>query len=135
MIALETMLDLMDLYQDHRMNSLIGQEYPLERFIEVRIELNREAGESRMPRFTEYSEVATETPKDGKQTNGVNGTNGTSSKSSTISPQSPGSMASVGARGKEGTVRFMLDPARARDEKAQVKEFFGPPREIEEYVY
>lgn len=129
------MLDLLDLYTDQRANTLIGQEYPLEKFIGIRIELNREAKESRMPRYTEDHEIPAQTPKDGQTANGVNGTNGTSSKSSTISPQSPGSMASVGARGKEGTVRFMLDPVRARDEKAQVKEFFGPPREVEEYVY
>ena len=39
--------------------------------------------------------------------------------------QSPQSVNGAGKPGlKEGTVRFMLDPQRARDEKEAVKEFF-----------
>lgn len=51
----------------------------------------------------------------------------------------PGSMAptsvngasrpKVGERGREGTVRFMLDPERERDEKGVVEEFFKTDEE------
>ena len=127
----ETMHDVLDLYTHHQRATLIGPEYPLDKFIAVRIELNREATESRIPRYTEWHDE----PQDAKSDTNGKATNGTSNSSTTISPQSPGSRASVGERGKEGTVRFMLDPSRARDEKTQVKEFFEPRKEIEEYEY
>jgi CTD kinase subunit beta len=37
----------------------------------------------------------------------------------------------VGERGRDGTVRFMLNPDRAKDEKSVVSEYFKV--EIEEY--
>lgn len=125
------MTDALDLYTHHRSQTLIGQDYTLDKFIAVRIELNREASESRIPRYTEWHDK----PEDEKQEKNGKAANGTSSSNSTISPQSPGSRATVGERGREGTVRFMLDPTRARDEKTQVKEYFEPPKEVEEYVY
>lgn len=125
------MSDVLDLYTHHRLATLIGPEYPLDKFIAVRIELNREATESRIPRYTEWHD----SPPDDKPATNGQATNGTSNSSATISPQSPGTRSTVGERGREGTVRFMLDPTRARDEKTQVKEYFEPPKEVEEYVY
>lgn len=120
----ETLVDVLDLYTHHRMSTLVGPEYPLEAFIDIRIGLNRESSDNKYPRYTEWIEA-----NDIKST-----TNGNSNGH--ISPQSP-SRGTVGERGKDGTIRFMLDPARARDEKSCVKEFFEPPREVEEteYVY
>ncbi|MCJ1418265.1 hypothetical protein MMC32_004612 [Xylographa parallela] len=138
----ETLLDLLDLYTHHRTQTTVGQEYPIETFIAIRITLNQEAAANDYPRYT--NSVKKRSLTNGTKT--ANGTKDTRSAKSPLSPQdtlvSDGKSsvtlsleAAAGARVraglKEGTVRFMLDPERARDEKMIVAEYF----KIEEEEY
>lgn len=139
------MADLLDLYNGHRMATSVGPMYPLDTFIRVRITLNHEKTSKSLPRYTLWdSEDATRSavtsPADPERRN-ANGsaltykTNGSIITPTSISPQSPAPGAgTVGERGKDGTVRFMLDPVRAQQERDIVRDYFKP-KEIEEYVY
>lgn len=141
----ETLLDLLDLYTHHKASTAVGQSHVLEDFISVRIILNQEASAEKYPRHAHNIENKT-------VTNGVKAVNGSSSTkeardsrslSSPIddslrdlrSPQSSLFINGHNSHGKpglrEGTVRFMLDPERARDEKQAVAEFF----KVEEEEY
>ena len=145
LIITETLLDLLDLYTHHRASTVVGQDHVLDTFISIRITLNQEASANKYPRHTQ-------TAKKKLLTNGVKATNGTrdskeaaskDASRSLTSPRddlskglrSPQSAASINGANKpglrDGTVRFMLDPERARDEKLAVAEFFRV--EEEEY--
>ena len=120
----------------------MGPEHALEQFISIRITLNQEASAHNFPRFTV-------TPLKKVKVNGSKATNGATDhkdKKSIISPRddpiknirSPQEMVPINStpsNGKpglrDGTVRFMLDPERVRDEKLAVAEFFK--EEEEEY--
>ena len=134
----ETLLDLLDLYTHHRASTIVGQDHALETFISVRIALNQEASANNYPRYFQSS-------KHNSITNGAKAANGVSD-SKAKKPVTPitsprdGSLrdfTSPTANGgskpglKEGTVRFMLNPQRARDEKNAVAEFF----KVEEEEY
>ncbi len=144
-ISTETLLDLLDLYTHHRPSTIVGQDHVLGTFIGIRIALNQEASANKHPRHTQ-------TLKKKPLSNGVKAvsTNGTrdhkeGASKSIVSPRdeiskelrSPqsapsanGAMKQPGLR--EGTVRFMLDPERARDEKQTVAEFFRVEEEENE---
>lgn len=66
-----------------------------------------------------------------KARNGVDTTSpNTPATPGTISPSQPDANA-IGVRGQNGTVRFMLDAARARDERAEVEKYY----KVEEEEY
>ncbi|MCJ1319100.1 RNA polymerase II C-terminal domain kinase beta subunit [Xylographa vitiligo] len=140
--VMETLLDLLDLYTHHRTLTTVGQEYPIETFIAIRITLNQEASTNEYPRYTNSVKKRSFT----NGTKPANGTKDTRSAKSPLSPQdtlvsdgkssvtlSPEAAAGAKVRAglKEGTVRFMLDPERARDEKKIVAEYF----KVEEEEY
>ncbi|KAK8207035.1 cyclin [Phyllosticta capitalensis] len=156
--VMETMLDLLDLYTHHRVSSLIGPNYPLDTYINVRIMLNQEASAKHLPRFTPAPSPSpkpannsdkNDSGSKSAKTNATNGanknaasTNGASTPSSTAAttdnraesvPPVSAAIAGVGIgqRGLGGTVRFMLDAGRARDEQRTVESYFKD--EEEEY--
>lgn len=143
-VTSETLLDLLDLYTHHRAATIVGQEHPLDKFISIRITLNQEAIAAEYPRYTVWTDPPTSDPKKTPTTPAAPAapvlptTNGKILTPKSISPRSPATpfsgTLSVGERGKDGTVRFMLDSSRARDEKKIVDEFFRT-HEVEEYVY
>ena len=135
---LETLLDLLDLYTHHRASTIVGQDHALETFISIRIDLNQEASANKYPRyFQSHAKKSI--------TNGTKAANGTvdSKAKKPVTPitspreESLRDITSPTANGgskpglKEGTVRFMLNPQRARDEKNAVAEFF----KVEEEEY
>ncbi|RMZ71921.1 cytochrome p450 61 [Pyrenophora seminiperda CCB06] len=135
--VMETLLDLLDLYTHHRSVTSVGPLYTLEHFINIRIGLNQEASAANIPRYSQYG---FETALNGDSiTNGAKPRNGidptsplTPTTPLTLSPgmdQPPKS--AIGIRGQNGTVRFMLDAARAHDERAAVEKFHKA--EEEEY--
>ncbi|KAJ4353507.1 RNA polymerase II C-terminal domain kinase beta subunit [Didymosphaeria variabile] len=77
---METLLDLLDLYTHHRVNTALGPYYSLETFINIRITLNDEASAANIPRYATYASEAT--ASDTKATNGTKARNG-------IGPTSP----------------------------------------------
>jgi CTD kinase subunit beta len=137
-------LDLLELYTHHRSNTVLGPRFPLEAFLTIRIPLNREAEDNQLPRFTNWQRDTTASPKpngakaakhanhkgklENREKNGL--------KDTPANPLTPTSatgekMLTGGDRGREGTVRFMLDPERAKSEKTIVSEFFRV--EMEEF--
>ena len=137
----ETLLDLLDLYTHHRASTLVGQDYSLETFINIRITLNQEASAQKYPRYTETA-TKKHLSNGAKPTNGVSKTKKIqpnprdesvidpslhSLVPSTATGMTPQSKPGV----REGTIRFMLDPERARNEKVAVAEFF----KVEEEEY
>ncbi|KAI9696786.1 MAG: RNA polymerase II C-terminal domain kinase beta subunit [Candelina mexicana] len=137
--VMETLFDILDLYTHHRGSTIIGQDHPIESFIAIRIALN---GESSAHGYSRYTEEI----KKKHTTNGVKATNGIKptkenhdtreGKAKSASPilepvSATGARGRVGERGRDGTVRFMLDPERARLEKDLVEPFF----KVEEEEY
>ncbi|KAF2467301.1 cyclin-like protein [Lindgomyces ingoldianus] len=135
--VMETLLDLLDLYTHHRPSTSIGPLYALETFINIRITLNQEAKSANLPRYTGTSS----SPKSplANATNGTRPRNGIAPTSpptpltpGTISPGQPTAPTSaIGVRGQSGTVRFMLDAARAKNERIEVEKYHKV--EVEEY--
>lgn len=148
---LETLLDLLDLYTNHRANTAVGPEFPLEAFLTIRIPLNQEAESKNLPRYTFWKEKEKDTTKEsdlfsngskhhhhknrtpkGKEKDGAD----RDKEPRPANPLTPisanGEKPSLNERGRDGTVRFMLDPDRAEAEKRVVSEYFR--EEVEEYV-
>jgi CTD kinase subunit beta len=128
--VMETLLDLLDLFTHHRSATSVGSLYTLEHFINIRIGLNQEASAANIPRYSQY---ASESASDSKPRNGIDPT-------SPLTPATPGTLSpgtdqalksAIGIRGQNGTVRFMLDAARAHDERTEVDKF----HKVEEEEY
>ncbi|KAI4910261.1 hypothetical protein J4E90_007694 [Alternaria incomplexa] len=135
--VMETLLDMLDLYTHHRSATSVGPSYTLEHFINIRIGLNQEASAAHIPRYSQYkSEQAADaegTANGAKPRNGIDPTSPlTPATPVALSPgadQAPKS--AIGIRGQNGTVRFMLDAARAHGERAEVEKF----HKVEEEEY
>ncbi|KKA20483.1 Cyclin [Rasamsonia emersonii CBS 393.64] len=149
--VMETLLDLLDLYTNHRTNTAVGPEFPLEAFLTIRIPLNQEAESKNLPRYTFWKEKEKEKEKDNLFSNGSKHHHHHHHKNPTpkgkekdggdrdtrpANPLTPisanGEKPNLNERGRDGTVRFMLDPDRAEAEKRVVSEYFR--EEVEEYV-
>jgi CTD kinase subunit beta len=135
--VMETLLDLLDLYTHHRATTSVGPLYTLEAFINIRIGLNQEATAANITRYTLYASDAAADMQ--HTTNGLKPRNG-AGPTSPLTPATPGTVSpsvaqpptsAIGIRGQNGTVRFMLDAARALDEKNEVDKF----HKIEEEEY
>jgi CTD kinase subunit beta len=142
--VVESILDLLDLYTHFQKSSIVGPLHNIEKFIQIRIEVNKELDQdSSLKRYTEFHEapktnglkaniktpktpITPASPSDAR-TNGKDG-----ASPATLSPRSSGSgRRGIGARGQEGTVRFMLDAEQAKQERETVSEYFKV--EYEEY--
>lgn len=143
---IETLLDLMDLYTHYKSSTVVGQDHALEHFISIRIILNQEASANRYPRYTQNprkqvtngtkaTNGATTKHKGAKDTRSVSSPLDDQPKDLRVLPPSMGPVNGLTSHGKhgvkDGTVRFMLDPERARGEKQAVAEFF----KVEEEEY
>lgn len=139
----ETLLDLLDLYTHHRTTTIIGQDHALETFIAVRIALNQEASTNNYPRHTQSPKKmtlangsktptnGTKTPKDSKDLRSPRDDPRDARSPPLLAPATPSGSTPRKAGVKEGTVRFMLDPERARDEQDAVSQYF----KVEEEEY
>lgn len=135
---IETLLDLLDLYTHHRASTIVGQDHALETFISIRIALNQEASANQYPRHC-HSHKKKSITNGAKAANGIVDSKAKKLVTAITSPrdESLRDITSPTANGgskpglKEGTVRFMLNPQRARDEQNAVAEFF----KVEEEEY
>lgn len=141
--VMETVLDLLDLYTHFQKSTVIGPQYPQETFINLRIKFNQQMINMGLPRYTEY---AGDLIKNGNKSN-VKTPNTPITPASpadakvtakdvyspaTLSPRSAGSgRLGMGARGQDGTIRFMQDASKAKEEKKVVDEYYK--EEFEEY--
>ncbi|EED15036.1 cyclin, putative [Talaromyces stipitatus ATCC 10500] len=151
--VMETLLDLLDLYIHHRSSTVVGPEYPLDAFLAIRIPLNKESEDEGLPRFTHWRDhISTN-----KTTNGTGPKHGKHNKNkgkgkdqrdrdleivAVAAGPPPNPLTPVSAngekpvlsdRGRDGTVRFMLDMERAKAEKKVVSSYFRDTiEEVEE---
>ncbi|GAB7349039.1 hypothetical protein MBLNU459_g8008t1 [Dothideomycetes sp. NU459] len=145
---METLLDLLDLYTHYEKYTIVGPQYAMNGFLETRITLNKEAETAGFERYNHWVHPKKTAPN-GAGSNGAKLSPASPASdprsSNVVSPHSPPAMGSaaangtrirVGERGRDGTVRFMLQEARARDEKAIVAAFFAKDEyeEVEEEV-
>ncbi|KAJ5745240.1 hypothetical protein N7520_010422 [Penicillium odoratum] len=118
--VMETLFDLLELYTHHRSSTSVGPDFPADRFLNVRIPLNQEAGENSIRRFAFWVEP----PYDPRT---LNEGRRKSIEQRPLHPLTP--LAANGERhradrGRDAAVRFMLDPAEAEREKSQVEPYF-----------
>ena len=125
------MLDLLELYTHSRTATSVGADFPTDEFLTIRIPLNQEADQKKLPRFAHWKKGR---PSDGPGARPANG----SKDHKEVAPANPIAPVSVtGERRKKGehshdtTIRFMLNPEQANAEKAVVSEYFKV--EMEEY--
>ncbi|KAJ5653180.1 hypothetical protein N7490_000183 [Penicillium lividum] len=118
--VMETLFDLLELYTHHRSSTSVGPDFPADRFLNVRIPLNQEAGENSIRRFAFLVEPSYDprTLNEGRRK---------SIEQRPLHPLTP--VAANGERhradrGRDAAVRFMLDPAEAEKEKSQVEPYF-----------
>ncbi|KAH8704199.1 putative cyclin [Talaromyces proteolyticus] len=141
--VMETLLDLLDLYIQNRPNTVVGPEFPVEAFLTIRIPLNKEAEDRNLPRFTNWKSSSKDSDPDQNTVNGNGkhgkypgpsnkGNRGKEADSNIANPQNPltptsanGERPGLSDRGRDGTVRFMLDPERADAEKKVVSSYFN----------
>ena len=134
--VVETMLDLLDLYTHFQKSSIVGPSYDIDKFIQLKIQLNQGMSDGgAQGRYTEEHEppktngvkshiitpktpITPASPSDTR----INSKDGVSP--ATLSPRSGSSRRGIGARGQDGTVRFVLDAEKAKQEKEAVNEYF-----------
>lgn len=126
---METMLDSLDLYTHHGTSSILGQKYSLDDFLRVRLQLNKECSEQGIARYTAAPEPAADRPV--RNSTALSVANGHPTPVSP--PQTEAQQVAAANHGtpKEETLRFMLNPQLASDEKQEVQRYFV--EEWEEY--
>ncbi|TQV92692.1 cyclin [Cordyceps javanica] len=125
--VVETMLDLLDLYVQHHKATKLGARFDLARFIDIKIQLNKDLDASCAPRFLFHCQKC-EIDAPAEPLAAAAGAATTTTTTATPSGMSP---ARRSARGQDGTMRFVFDPEAARSEQDAVGLFFK--EEYEEY--
>ncbi|KAE8157519.1 Fructosamine kinase-domain-containing protein [Aspergillus tamarii] len=131
--VMETLFDLLELYTHSRGSTSVGPHFPADRFLTVRIPLNKEAEAQGLPRYTHWVNES----RDLKTANGAkSGKEPALEKAGArLHPLTPvaanGERPRAGEKGRDGAVRFMLDSECADAEKTRVSEYFKV--EMEEY--
>lgn len=125
--VVETMLDLLDLYTQFAKSTKVGGQFPLDKFIDVKIKINKEVeGNLRLSRFQTWCERCQAEEKD------IHPITPGSATSPATTGSYPGSGAvKRGSRGNESAMRFVFDAEQAREETEIVSEYFKD--EFEEY--
>ncbi|KAF2161096.1 hypothetical protein M409DRAFT_69959 [Zasmidium cellare ATCC 36951] len=134
--VMETLLDALDLYTHNTGSTILGTKYSLDDLLRIRLAFNKECSDSSIARHT-----TVQPPPSPDNANGSANTLRVANGHPTpVSPPQPGSQAPSQANGVGtsqpapeggGTLRFMLDPQRATDERTQVNSYYT--EEWEEY--
>ncbi|OJJ72977.1 hypothetical protein ASPBRDRAFT_123456 [Aspergillus brasiliensis CBS 101740] len=126
--VMETLLDLLELYTHNRGHTTVGPHFPADRFLTVRIPLNTEAESQKLPRYTNWVPE----PRESKAANGDKAAKDAATKLHPLTPVAAnGDRPRATEKGRDGAVRFMLDPECADAEKSHVAAYFKV--EMEEY--
>ncbi|KAK5138462.1 hypothetical protein LTR08_000048 [Meristemomyces frigidus] len=128
--VMETLLDALDLYTQHTTASIVGTHYSLDEFLRVRLALNKECSADNIPRYQTRPDRPAATAGTLQVANG---------HPTPVSPPEAGAQSlpqptTTGLPALPeggGTLRFILNPQLAADEKAEVQKFFT--EEWEEY--
>ncbi|KAL4899995.1 hypothetical protein BDW74DRAFT_171081 [Aspergillus multicolor] len=135
--VMETLLDLLELYTHNRGSTSVGPHFPADRFLTVRIPLNKEAEEQRLPRYTNPVDEGkpTRDSRRGPATNGSKSEKDAPATDPLHHPLIPataiGERPKAGEKGRDAAVRFIVDSEYAAAEKARVTQYFKV--EMEEY--
>ncbi|RYP39602.1 hypothetical protein DL767_002150 [Monosporascus sp. MG133] len=108
----ETILDILDLYENHHDMTQFGKQFPLEAFIDLKILVNKELEEKHLSR---YKFQCTECEKNPEPTS--------DSDDPDIAP---------GTGQGEGTVRYIFDTTQAAEELDEVRKYFEDEYEFYE---
>ncbi|RYP70448.1 hypothetical protein DL771_005489 [Monosporascus sp. 5C6A] len=100
----ETILDILDLYENHHDMTQFGKQFPLETFIDLKILVNKELEEKHLPR---YKFQCAECEKNPEPTS--------DSDDPDIAPSGTGQ--------GEGTVRYVFDTTQAAEELNEVRKY------------
>ncbi|RYO85382.1 hypothetical protein DL766_000455 [Monosporascus sp. MC13-8B] len=109
----ETILDILDLYENHHDMTQFGKQFPLETFIDLKILVNKELEEKHLPR---YKFRCAECEKNPEPTS--------DSDDPDIAPSGTGQ--------GDGTVRYVFDTAQADEELDEVRKHFEDDYEFYE---
>ena len=140
--VMETVVDLLDLYTHFQKSSIVGTQYPLDTFIQLRIKLNQEMDAAGISRYSEMLEPAKNGIKSNVKTPKTPITPASPAETrinnrdvnspATLSPRSSSSgRRGITMRGQDSTIRFMQDAAKVKQEREIVSEYFK--MEEEEY--
>ncbi|WEW61770.1 RNA polymerase II C-terminal domain kinase beta subunit [Emydomyces testavorans] len=141
--VMETILDVLELYTHHRNSTSVGPDFSIDTLLNIRIPLNQEADSKKLPRYAYFN-------KRKPDTNGVRAPNGSkrdreknnrnvagpaAKETPPINPLAPTAAHDpaqrANERGRETTIRFMLNPEQAKAERSTVEQYFKV--EMEEY--
>ncbi|CAK7220150.1 RNA polymerase II C-terminal domain kinase beta subunit [Sporothrix curviconia] len=129
--VVETLLDLLDLYTQFAKSTQVGARFPLDAFINIKIQINQEvADDPGLHRTASYCEMCAPDEDD------VHGSGILLTPGSATSPATTGSL--LGGTGTGGilpptrpnpmkkgeTMRFLFDAEMLRQEKTEVAEYF-----------
>jgi CTD kinase subunit beta len=126
------LLDLLELYTHYQKLTVAGPEFPVDAFLNVRLPLNDEINGNLLPRYTPYVDPMPKLSRNGSaRTNGANTKHNEQTSPKDASPKDRdgnivngnGIKPRVGERGRDGTVRFMLNPDREQEEKKVVESY------------
>ncbi|RYP01601.1 hypothetical protein DL764_006167 [Monosporascus ibericus] len=109
----ETILDILDLYENHHDMTQFGKQFPLEAFIDLKILVNKELEGKHLPR---YKFQCAECEKHPEPTS--------DSDEPDIAPSGTGQ--------GEGTVRYIFDTTQAAEELDEVRKYFEDEYEFYE---
>ncbi|KAL3477949.1 Fructosamine kinase-domain-containing protein [Aspergillus californicus] len=132
--VMETLFDLLELYTHNRGSTSVGPHFPADRFLTVRIPLNKEAEEQRLPRYTHWEEGKASRKPRAAMTNGSAKTEQgpTAGVHHPLIPATAlGERPKQGEKGRDAAVRFIVDSEYALAEKDRVAQYFKI--EMEEY--
>ena len=120
---METLLDALDMYTQHTSNTILGTSYTLEKWLSIRLAYNKECNESGIARYTTAAHWRT-APADGSSLRVSNGHPTPVSPMEPAQVQSQNANAGQGTGDQGGTQRFMLNPQRAAEERAQIQKYY-----------
>lgn len=124
--VMETMLDMLELYIHFAKSTKIGQRYPLDKFISVKIGLNKELEATQRHRFETFCAKCAAEVKD------IHPITPASATSPATTSSYPGTTTiKRTTKSTDATMRFVFDEDEARREQDIVGDFFKD--EYEEY--
>jgi CTD kinase subunit beta len=135
--VMETLLDALDLYTHNTASSILGSKYSLDDWLRIRLAFNKECSDASLPRYT----VVQSAPSPDNANDTGNTLRVSNGHPTPVSPPQPGaqvpqpvnaySASSQHTPQTDGTLRFMLNPQRATEERAEVHRYYT--EEWEEY--
>lgn len=143
-MSTETLFDLLDLYTEHRSATIVGRDHELNTFLGIRIVLNFEASANQYSRYAQSimekafsydkKNLASYGTRDHCESGPKSVVNLRKDASDKLQYRQSSASAKNFMRFRTGTVRYMLDPQRAKNEKRAMADFFGFVEEDESEV-